>query len=40
MIERKKPHPRSQKDKSFSLGIFGTHITGFKCFCNDGIKKE
>ncbi len=23
-----------QKEKSFSLGIFGTHATGFKCFYN------
>ncbi len=30
----KKPHPRSQKEKSFSLGTFGTHATGFKCFSN------
>ncbi len=30
----KKPHSRSQKEKSFSLGIFGTHATGFKCFSN------
>ncbi len=30
----RKPHPRSQKEKSFSLGTFGTHATGFKCFCN------
>ncbi len=31
MIEKRKPHPPSQKEKSFSLGIFGTHTTGFKC---------
>ncbi len=39
----KKPHPPSQKEKSFSLGNLGTHATGFKCFyynCNDSIKKE
>ncbi|GAA7128646.1 hypothetical protein HpBGD38_13300 [Helicobacter pylori] len=28
----RKPHPHSQKDKSFPLGTFGTHATGFKCF--------
>lgn len=37
---KRKPHPRSQKDKSFSLGTFCTHATGFKCFCNDNMKKE
>ncbi len=40
---KRKPHPPSQKEKSFSLGIFGTHATGFKCFYNDyndSIKKE
>ncbi len=39
---KRKPHPPSQKDKSFSLGTFGTHATGFKCFCNgnDNMKKE
>ncbi len=31
MIEIRKPHPPSQKEKSFSLGTFGTHATGFKC---------
>ncbi len=40
MIKERKPHPPSQKDKSFSLGTFGTHATGFKCFRNDSIKKE
>ncbi len=52
MIKKRKPHPPSQKDKSFSLGTFGTHATGFKCFyprfrgrflnqgLNDSIKKE
>ncbi len=34
MIKERKPHPPSQKDKSFSLGTFGTHATGFKCFYN------
>lgn len=29
---KRKPHPPSQKDRSFSLGTFGTHATGFKCF--------
>ncbi|GAA8928234.1 hypothetical protein SLK231_05880 [Helicobacter pylori] len=28
----RKPEPPSQKDKSFPLGTFGTHATGFKCF--------
>ncbi|WRB39788.1 hypothetical protein KVK79_04140 [Helicobacter pylori] len=28
----KKPHPPSQKEKSFSLGTFGTHTASFKCF--------
>ncbi len=37
---KRKPHPPSQKEKSFSLGTFGTHATGFKCFYNDSIKKE
>ncbi len=48
----RKPHPRSQKERSFSLGIFGTHAASVKCFCprfrgrslnqglNDSIKKE
>ncbi|GAA7685977.1 hypothetical protein COL0001_13810 [Helicobacter pylori] len=31
---KRKPHPRSQKEKSFSLGTFGTHTAGFKCFHN------
>ncbi len=35
---KRKPHPPSQKDRSFSLGT--THATGFKCFDNDSIKKE
>ncbi|UOR33066.1 hypothetical protein [Helicobacter pylori] len=37
-----KPHPPSQKDKSFSLGTFGTHTASFKRFCNlnDSMKKE
>ncbi len=30
MIKKRKPHPPSQKEKSFSLGTFGTHATGFK----------
>ncbi len=37
---KRKPHPPSQKDKSFSLGSLGTHATGFKCFSNDSINKE
>ncbi len=49
---KRKPHPPSQKEKSFPLGTFGTHATGFKCFyprfrgrflnlvLNDSIKKE
>ncbi|WP_280636986.1 hypothetical protein [Helicobacter pylori] len=37
---KRKSHPPSQKDKSFSLGTFGTHATGFKCLCNDSVKKE
>ncbi len=43
MIKKRKPHPPSQKEQSFSLGTFGTHTTGFKCFYNDyndSIKKE
>ncbi|WP_198544481.1 hypothetical protein KVE17_05400 [Helicobacter pylori] len=31
----RKLNPHSQKDKSFSLGTFGTHATGFKCFYNN-----
>ncbi|GAA8946624.1 hypothetical protein YGH029_03470 [Helicobacter pylori] len=42
---KRKPEPPSQKDKSFLLGTFGAHATGFKCFynnprLNDSIKKE
>ncbi len=37
MIKERKPHPPSQKEKSFSLGTFGTHATGFKCFDSDSI---
>ncbi len=37
---KRKPHPPNQKDKSFSLGTFGTHATGFKCFDNDSIKRN
>ncbi len=37
---KRKPHPPSQKEKSFLLGIFGTHATGFKCFSNDSIKRN
>ncbi len=49
---KRKSHPPSQKEKSFPLGTFGTHATGFKCFYprfrgrflnlvfNDSIKKE
>ncbi len=37
-MKRKPHHP--VKKKSFSLGIFGTHATGFKCFYNDSMKKE
>ncbi|ASM63626.1 hypothetical protein CGC32_02960 [Helicobacter pylori] len=49
---KRKPHPPSQKEKFFSLGAFGTHATGLKCFyprfrgrflnqgLNDSIKKE
>ncbi len=37
---KRKPHPRSQKQKYFPLGTFGTHATGFKCFVNDSIRKE
>ncbi len=40
MVKERKPHPPSQKEKSFSLGTLGTHTTGFKCFDNDSIKKE
>ncbi len=43
MIKERKPHPPSQKEKSFSLGTFGTHATGFKCFYydyNHSAKKE
>ncbi len=29
---KRKPHPPSQKEKSFSLGTFGTHTASFKCF--------
>ncbi len=32
---KRKPHPPSQKEKSFPLGTFGTHTTGFKCFYNE-----
>ncbi|MBH0279820.1 hypothetical protein [Helicobacter pylori] len=28
----KKSHPPSQKEKSFSLGTFGTYTASFKCF--------
>lgn len=28
----KKHHPPSQKEKSFSLVTFGTHMASFKCF--------
>ncbi|MFP6221455.1 hypothetical protein ACLGC3_00755 [Helicobacter pylori] len=28
----KKPYPPSQKEKSFSLGTFGTHTASFKFF--------
>ncbi len=28
----KKPHPPSQKEKSFLLGTFGTYTASFKCF--------
>ncbi len=35
---KRKPHPRSQKENSFSLGT--THATGFKCFDNYNMKKE
>ncbi|GAA7463464.1 hypothetical protein MM0360_12710 [Helicobacter pylori] len=31
----RKPNPHSQKDKSFPVGTFGTHATGFKCFYNN-----
>ncbi|GAA6867541.1 hypothetical protein HpHNI55_14470 [Helicobacter pylori] len=37
---KRKPHPPSQKDKSFSLGTFGTHTASFKRFYNDSMKKE
>ncbi|WP_280637960.1 hypothetical protein [Helicobacter pylori] len=37
---KRKSHPPSQKEKSFSLGTFGTHATGFKCFHNDSIKRN
>ncbi len=38
---KRKSHPPSQKDKSFSLGTFGTHTASFKCFHNnDSIEKE
>ncbi len=37
---KRKPHPPSQKDKSFSLGAFGTHTASFKRFYNDSTKKE
>ncbi|WP_280636114.1 hypothetical protein [Helicobacter pylori] len=37
---KRKPHPPSQKEQSFLLGTFGTRKTGFKCFCNDSMKKE
>ncbi len=32
---KRKPHPHSQKEKSLSLGNFGTHATSFKCFCDN-----
>ncbi len=35
---KRKPHPPSQKEKSFSLGT--THATSFKCFVNDSIKRK
>ncbi len=32
---KRKPHPLSQKEKSFPLGFFGTHAASFKCFYNN-----
>ncbi len=34
---KRKPHPPAQLEKSFLLGTFGTHATGFKCFYTERI---
>ncbi len=36
---KRKPHPRSQKEKSFSLGIFGTRTANYFLVTQDNDSK-
>ncbi len=39
MIDNKKPHPPSQKEKSFSLGTFGTRTANYFLVTQDNDNK-